>query len=1711
MVWTQLCDVSTIIRTISKWDMRVTRRRLRYHLDIWMKLIVDRGKLKDLEKWGLRSWMQSSMTQLGAIVKAWQECVAKAKHFEAIRKRFFDQGLSGSFYRWNDYMLQSRKERHVLRRCLHRIGFRELNIVFQQWHECVGNTKRFSALTKRYWVHSLHSAFHVWRDATIESRKIRKIIVRGSFTSWREFTITMKMGRVLMNKTEKRSDTSILKRFMRIWGENVVTIRTSQILMNKHEKRSRKIIVRGSFTSWRESTITMKMVRVLMHKTDKRSDTSILKRYMRIWGENVVTIRMGRILMNKHVKRSDTSILKRYMRIWGEKKVTIRMGRILMHKTEKRSDTSILKWFTHIWGENVRYTRERVQIRGKRVQLRCQQHMLASWRRILVVERIFRRRTYNILPAAVFRHDWLLVRHVTRAWRKWARHTRSISFKLQRSQLVCCRRLLRGVYVAVTHIVQAAQARMHLADLQARRGLRLLAARSLYNWLMEVKTSREEALVQDRAVKVVQQHKSFNFMATCGNVVRSWATWTVCRQMYRKKVQMIRNMERRNHLRTSFQKYVNTFKTQKRHRHVVLRRHQLHCQSHMKVSFACIVRYTASGRIVRSFKARKLRLYKSKLLHIWQQTAGMVNLRVNFDKQRFRTYNFCMHQRCKRSAMRFMHQWIIFLDHRRSWNKFIQRIARKRMSQMLHSWRSAMFHNRVFERRVQASERRWLSNRIHQWKRNTERTKEQNDGKVQYINEIHVRSVLREWAKRATKKRHKWKLIARIIKRRERVMLEQSWNAFSGVQSRNQAIPLIVKCMTQLLRTTLMSWRQAALMVPSTSVSVAMNRMPHRALLSYILKQLRKYTRKLKAAMFKIHPQFRLMKVWNLWQNLRRRLLSAHVISDAISKTVQAHYLSSVMRQWLYAVTVPASEAEEVIVNKMNRRLVLKYFGFLVEFAKYIKEILAMAIEHRKGTFTRMSFALFRQIITYCRDLRVKSAKANRNYELFLMADYFYDIRDTVLEDLRFDESVMEIVRAKTRGVYLYAGMSAFFMLWDEARTFRGRCDFFRRNLDLGLMKEAFDGLIEDLKSSKTANELINKKYKDRNENAMKNRVFGNWCCAMDNQQRQYLEIEETIRIKNQHLSLRYALDAFAEEVQIERERASIARKQLNLRLKGRANNLIVCQLKLWVEYSRKLEQKVLHKHRVYLMNLGFIQMMMAMQNTVDPGLMKQYLRARRHKKLYRTFRGLVSIMKRRQRLYEAHIEVRQNRRSRLVKLHWRVWCEAFALRRKRNARLSQLVRNHRRSLSQRSLLAWSAVWLQQVYIGNKLVLLRKRFFLLHIKAPAMERWKRFKHNVARLLVAYCRIVRTRTLGYATRLLWCWKHFVVESSRTLRKIQGILIHKRCSVCRKAIQAWQRSIYRRCRAGDLSLSHLHACRRKHLQEWRSYCVEQLTVQERARTYHVIIKTSKARRRRDVMSNVFTGFAENLFGARSVACSLYRRVKWQYIRAKHGSLLQRAFVTWRRHWIEVEQLGEALRRILSQRRTKVDLHHPFWAWVRYMEDRLNIKRETALVHKTGKILKEILDVYGEPMASDFSIRAERAYTIDDLIKLLRKYQQHHSDLLDAAKLQGAAPPRVVSYGPVPYSHYIMNLGKQRKEDSHHSFGLSPPGVTLGAAPVNLSRTDSTGQLGVNLSQEFPPGIIVPDRFLRSSPDIQRVSLKYPSAKPSVQRKLENGLGT
>lgn len=430
-------------------------------------------------------------------------------------------------------------------------------------------------------------------------------------------------------------------------------------------------------------------------------------------------------------------------------------------------------------------------------------------------------------------------------------------------------------------------------------------------------------------------------------------------------------------------------------------------------------------------------------------------------------------------------------------------------------------------------------------------------------------------------------------------------------------------------------------------------------------------------------------------------------------------------------------------------------------------------------------------------------------------------------------------------------------------------------------------------------------------------------------------------------------------------------------------------------------------------------------------------VRVRSHRQLYNAFVGLSSHLQRRQLLYQAHVQVRRGRWAQLTKLTFSLWYQTWCRRKKRTQGLRYLRFRHQLLLCKRTLFWWYSIWLDQVHMGSRLLLIRKRALLLHVKSPALSRWKKSRENTRRLSIASYRIITRKKVLRAKNATIAWRIYVVRRVHTERKIERMMFRSGCSICRKCIFAWHHSIVRRIRADHFSMANQGAFCRKHLRRWHLFCMEQHSIQERARTYSVIIKTFNSRLRLEALTQAFSQFVSNLFGSRLLACSLYRRFKWQHILALQGSLLRRAFVTWRRHWIEVQQLGEALRRVLAQRRGKVDLRQPFLAIVRYTEDRKNIRRETKLVHKTAKILADVLDVYGEH-ASNFIIRAQEAVTIDDLIILLKQIHHHHSDLKASARLANAAPPRVFVHGPVPYSHHVTTVGKK---DATH-LGLSPP---------------------------------------------------------------------
>jgi hypothetical protein len=1312
----------------------------------------------------------------------------------------------------------------------------------------------------------------------------------------------------------------------------------------------------------------------------------------------------------------------------------------------------------------------------------CKRNFLRVWRRIVVVARIFRQRVYNLLPNVVSRHEMVVARVVTRTWRVWTRRSKTLSVRAQRLHHRQRWWRLHGTFQEFTLRTEHAKSQDALAALQVRWGLKRLASRIMHHWYMEVQTTREEALMKDHMVSEVRHSKTSYFALVCGNAVRHWCLWAVARRDLRRKERMSRKLARSSLLRTVLHKCAILAQSRKRHRRIILCCHQEQRNRLLARTFTNIDGATSFARTVQYAQTRRTRLIKSKLLRCWQQTASIVNLELTFDKQRHKAYRYCFQQTCKRHQIHLFHRWVLFLREKRLLVKFLCRNASKRMSRYVQEWRRCIVTTRLFDRAWQSIERRWLHNRLIEWRRNVDGEVQDGGRKIAYLFEVHTRRLLRGWARVITQKRIKYRVMHCLLERKQQVAMKRIWKIWSGKNNTQKALVVVAKNMGKHVRTVFLLWRQASLLVPSFSVVETVNRLPHRALLQYVVKLWRKHARKIKAAMFKIHPQFRLMKAWNLWRRHQRQLITARHVTDAVQNTVQALFLSSVMRQWLHVTVVPASEAEETLNRKLNTKLMIRFLGHFVEYNKWVKAIETASIEERKGKLIKLSFVEFRNSVQYCVCLRHKTRAAIEKYELQLLADCFYDVRDDVLEGLLLDESVREMVKLRTHTAYLWSGFEAFYAMWEEASIFKERESEFRaKRIDWKLMREGFTVLQSEVEEMHDKMAQMELKYKERNEAAFRIRVFNNLCCAVENQQQQYDEAEQSIRMKYHTFLMSVGLTRIFEDAHSERETEQRARMQYQFRVKVRLQRWLLSQMAHWLKYSRSLEEKALGMHSVFLLREGFRELLWASQMSIDPGLLKQVLRRNHHKRLVRAFNTFRSKLRRRQHRYESFWRVRGNSRKFCLQMHSRAWLESFQRRKTRRQTVSDAHRRNYHKLSGRSFYAWLHVLLYRLWLGTRLVRVRKRFLTLNVKDPMIHRWKLAIYNMKRLLAAYRRIVRWHASRQVATSLNAWHWSVVTRRVALRTIEGIILRQRFKACRKQLYWWSRCTEKRIQSLDLSISHREASRRKHLQKWRSFVVEQHSVQDRARTYHVIIKTLKAKRHRELKMTAFLCFTEFFFGARRLSCSVYRRMKWQHLRAVHGSLLRRSFLTWRRHWVEVEQLGEALRRVLSQRRIKVDLHQPFWAWVRYVEDKLNIRRETALVHKTSKILKSVLDVFGEPLLSDFSVRAERAYTLDDLIVLLRKYQHHNSNLKEMASSKGSGFPYVAIDGPMPYSHHVTTIGKT--STNSQLLGLSPSKGAIISTPPLWHATNSTSvESGTNPEKYFGASL---DRFNKKLP--------------------------
>ncbi len=1237
-------------------------------------------------------------------------------------------------------------------------------------------------------------------------------------------------------------------------------------------------------------------------------------------------------------------------------------------------------------------------------------HVLSVWRRALVVERIFRRKAYNLLPIVVAQRDRVSMRRTARAWQGWAKRSRSLTIKLKVNVHGYRMRLAGGAFLGMSQHREYKIAANRLAEQGTSMIFRcvekLMMARILMAWVIDVRATREEALLQDRVVSGVKHSENSNFALICGSALRCWALQAANRRGIRKVLHMVLIVTRRKIVQNTFVRFLDIIKTGKRHFRTISSSQKAHIRFLLARVFTCIAQLRTTSRMLRFVLNRKMRLYKSRLLLYWQQAANAVHLALTFDNQRHTAYQYCARQQYKRGARHFLLQWMNHLGQRRSWSKFLVRVAKKRLSQMLHAWRAFLVTQRLYHRTMQSMKGKRLLLQLRTWSRHVEDCILHDHTRVADSREWRVRAILRAWTWVTSKIKHEFQLLLRLVRKRQHIVRKITWAAWSGTESKTRALRMCFRHILESARYAFVLWRQAALLVPTVSVYETLNRIPYRSFLVYVLKQLRKYCRRLQTTRFKYHPQFILMRTWNGWQHGRRQLMMATCVSDAVVKTAQSFYLSAVLRQWLHAVIEPASAAQEALQNKIGRMLLSRYFATLQDNSVYAREVVKAGAELQKVKVLRASFAAYREKVAYRKRVCCECAQAVRRYELDLLAVCFFGIKDEVLEGLLIDESVQYAVREKASTTFLRLGFIAFIDIWKESCIFLERANSHRhQHFHSKLLAVSFETLREE--------------FDERRQN-------------------RHAKAESLLKSLYHRFLMGASFESISKLCLADKEAVLQARSHIDAQRRKQAHKFIVKNLKEWVKHSRALEQQALQKPDVFLLHWCFTELLSLVQQNEGHIFLNQLVHVRRQRQLHHAFIGFVSRLRRRQILYQAHVQVRRNHRTKLSRLSWIVWRDTFRRHMERSKGLQYLVFRRQLFLCKMTIYAWFAIWLQRVNIGNKLLLIRSRVFLLHFKTPILNRWKQRCERKRRLSLVCYRIVTTKTLQRARSTTSAWRFYVVIRALILRKIGRMMVRSRCITLRRYMLTWHRTTISFAKHAEFSSSkHADFCRR-HFHFWRTFCTDQHAIQERARTYSVIIKSFRSRLRHEALMWAFANFASNLFGARFMACSLHRRFQWMHLRALHGSLLRRAFLTWRRHWIERQQLGEALRRVLGRRRLHPNLRIPFGALLRYAEDRKNVRREKHLVQTTAEMLAGLLEVYGQKINTDFILRAERAVTIDDLIVLLRTYEQHHSHLKASAKLVNAAPPRVVSYGPLPYSHHVTTIGKG--SDANH-LGLSP----------------------------------------------------------------------
>ena len=326
--------------------------------------------------------------------------------------------------------------------------------------------------------------------------------------------------------------------------------------------------------------------------------------------------------------------------------------------------------------------------------------------------------------------------------------------------------------------------------------------------------------------------------------------------------------------------------------------------------------------------------------------------------------------------------------------------------------------------------------------------------------------------------------------------------------------------------------------------------------------------------------------------------------------------------------------------------------------------------------------------------------------------------------------------------------------------------------------------------------------------------------------------------------------------------------------------------------------------------------------------------------------------------------------------------------------------------------------------------------------------WKSLVRNKINKFSQWFRIEKRQYKNKALleRSFLKWLVSLQMSNKLVASVYNLRFRRSLSILFNAVNRWKIFALASTYLHKHQFQTLHVKLRNIFLQWKKLAILHTFKTAFAKINNTFCLLKARQRRKLLISKIFSCLSETVLMRRPctwMVCSTKGPTLPQQFQVQKICLLQKPSLTiaahfhsWRKKGIESLILTKSLKIISRKLRDKsriTDLVCAFGCWKLKHLHAIQSFQDANMLQDLFVLLSELLDVYGEPLSSKFRMYQNRVQSVQDLVFALDGYRVLHSDMLRVSEVQGTLPPRVLTYGPVPYSHVLTTLGTKMQQGS------------------------------------------------------------------------------